>query len=165
MAATYEPISTTTLTSSQTGVVFSGITSTYTDLLIVVNANTDSAGQAWVNTNSSGASLFTSVRMSGSGGGGGTAIYSGQDEWMLTGGSDVSTQGASFNAIIHIFDYSNTNKFKGMLARCGASGTATFVVAGVCRSLSAINTVSVDLTGSNTYVAGSTFTLYGIKAA
>jgi hypothetical protein len=165
MAATYEPISTTTLVSNQNGVVFSGITSVYTDLLIVVNASTDNAAQMWVSTNSSGGGLFTSVRISGNGSSNGTAIYSGQDEWMLTGGSDVSTQVASFNAIIHIFDYSNTNKFKGMLARCGASGTATFAVAGVRRDTSTISTVSIDLTGANTYVSGSTFTLYGIKAA
>ena len=78
MAATYEPIATTTLVSNQNGVVFSGITSVYTDLLIVVNASTDNAAQMWVSTNSSGGGLFTSVRISGNGSSNGspTRIFS-----------------------------------------------------------------------------------------
>ena len=34
--ATYEPIATTTLTSAQTGITFTGISSAYTDLILVL---------------------------------------------------------------------------------------------------------------------------------
>ena len=38
MAATYEPIATTTLTSTQSSVDFTSISGSYTDLIVVANA-------------------------------------------------------------------------------------------------------------------------------
>ena len=67
--------------------------------------------------------------------------------------------------IANIFNYSNTTTFKTILSRSGNAGASTTAAVSLRRDTSAITTISFDLTGASTYSVGSTFTLYGIKAA
>ena len=70
---------------------------------------------------------------------------------------------------INIQNYSNTTTFKSILNRwnsqAGASGAQyTAAVVGLWRNTSAINTLGLTFNSAN-IAAGSTFSLYGIKAA
>ena len=63
-------------------------------------------------------------------------------------------------------NYANTSVYKTVLLKNNDSGTSNTVSAsvGLYRSTNAINAVNI-LPGSGNLPAGSTFTLYGIKAA
>jgi len=70
--------------------------------------------------------------------------------------------------IVQIQNYSNTTTNKTMLVRGnierpGVGGEVSAIV-GMWASTAAVNRVDF-ITGSSTFLAGSTFTLYGIKAA
>jgi hypothetical protein len=65
---------------------------------------------------------------------------------------------------MHLLNYSNTTTFKTLLVRFDNSSTETSLRVGLYRSTSAISTILVE-TDSSTFTSGSTFTLYGIKAA
>jgi hypothetical protein len=163
MAITYEPIATTTLGSAQTGVTFSSIPGTYTDIVAVINASCSSDTSAWFNTNASAGSLFSVTRLTGDGSTASSARTTGQDESIYTNGSQVTTTFA-FVATLHFMNYSNTTTFKTILSRSGNSGASTTAAVSLRRDTSAITTINFDLTGAATYSVGSTFTLYGIKA-
>jgi hypothetical protein len=168
MPKTYEPIATQTLGSTTTTVTFSSIPATYTDLIFVGNFNTTAGAPAFKFFLGTG-SIDT------------TTSYS--NTQLIGDGSSVSSSRASnqgwFNAgyvgstsvcneIIHIMNYANTTTYKSVLLnfRTGA-GASQSVAQGVgfWRKTTAINTVQFTTTSSELFAIGSTFTLYGIKAA
>jgi hypothetical protein len=64
-----------------------------------------------------------------------------------------------------IQNYSNSTTYKTAITRGNAS-TAAQAVVNLWRNTAAITSLSIGIgAGSNAYVAGSTFTLYGIAAA
>jgi len=67
---------------------------------------------------------------------------------------------------VDFMNYSNTTTYKTWLAREG-NGTNGYVSAlvGLWRNTNAITQIKVLNTGSGNFATGSTFTLYGIKAA
>jgi hypothetical protein len=96
-----------------------------------------------------------------------------------TGSSALSSRGSNDTSIysgyanttsiqnvwlMNFQNYSNTTTNKTILERFSAANTATTAVVGLWRSTSAINQIRV-LTLGITFLAGSTFTLYGIAAA
>jgi len=164
MPTTYEPIATTTLSSAQTYVQFSNIPQTYTDLVAVINASASGATGAWWNSNTSGSALYSDTRLSGDGSSASSTRRSGQDEAIFTAGSEVGTT-FSFVATLHFMNYANTTTFKTVLSRSGSAGASTTAGVLLRRDTSAITTIYFDLVGTGTYSIGSTFTLYGIKAA
>jgi len=164
MPATYEAIATTTLGSASTGVTFSSIPGTYTDIVAVINASASGATAAWFNTNASGAGLFSDTRMTGDGTTASSTRRTGQDESVFTSGSEVGTT-FSFVAVLHFMNYANSTTFKTVVSRSGSAGAATTAAVCLRRDTSAITTINFDLVGTGTYSVGSTFTLYGIKAA
>jgi hypothetical protein len=101
--------------------------------------------------------------------GNGTAIaneqQSNQTQIRISVAIDTSTAAGDQNIITHIMNYANTNMFKTVLGRANNAGTnGTEMSTSLWRSTSAINRLDIGLTGS-TFVAGSTFALYGILAA
>jgi hypothetical protein len=66
--------------------------------------------------------------------------------------------------IINFMNYSNTSTYKTLLARGNDTAASTAAITGLWQSTSAINTVKILGFGGNNLDAGSTFTLYGIKA-
>ena len=86
---------------------------------------------------------------------------------MIDLDSSGSTLNTGLQTVTHFMNYSNTTTYKTLLSRSGTLGgsyTGTTLIAGLWRSTSAITSILVGCT-TNTFVAGSTFTLYGIKAA
>ncbi len=172
MAKTYEPIATQTLSTTATSVTFSSIPSTYTDLIFITNTFTSGTatfrgltlriGNGTVDTGSnySDTYLFGNGTSAGSNGRS-TAGY-------MEGPQDSSTTVPS-TGIFNFMNYANTTTFKTTITRESRSNASVAARVNLWRSTSAINIITIyspDLgSGSTPFVAGSTFTLYGIKAA
>lgn len=170
MPATYEPIATTTLTSSQSTVDFTGISQSYTDLFLICSMLADNTtgryaqirvGNGSIDTGSN----YSRTEMNGDGTGAGSSrdpnmsfIYTNPQisDWVSTTNPFILT--ANFQ------NYSNTTTFKTVLGRYNNSGTRLGAYVGLWRSTSAINQIRV-FTSAQSFASGSTFTLYGIKAA
>jgi hypothetical protein len=159
MPATYEAIATQTLGSAAASVTFSSIPTTYTDLVLVADGTTTTGAQNMrVQFNGDTTSVYSRTRLLG-----GFNSSSSEREANATsmGVGDWGT-GRAFN-IVHIFSYANTSVFKTVLSRSGEPAYTSLYV-GLWRQYNAINSVTFFKISSN-LVAGSTFTLYGIKAA
>jgi len=70
---------------------------------------------------------------------------------------------ARVSTIFNIMNYSNTTTYKTVLMRDNNSAGNVTAAVMLWQSTSAINYIELFIT--NNFVAGSTFTLYGIKAA
>jgi hypothetical protein len=171
--STYTPIATYTASGSVASYAFTNIPQTYTDLIIVANARTAYAGQtawgisAWFNnistTNWSGTALY---------GNGSSASSSRSTTSTPTYSIGINypaanaTTGIFGSTVIHVNNYSNTSTYKTVLVRnawdLNGSGNAE-LFAFLWQNTSAIT--EFDLGASANFVAGSTWTIYGIKAA
>jgi len=172
MASTYEKIATTTASGSTSDIEFTSISSAYTDLIIVVNGRGATAAntvllQTYINNDFGSNYSFT--RLLGDGINPQSSRGSSQ-----TGGhlgflpAANSTSGIFGTLIAQYQNYSNSTTNKTVLVRSNsASNVTSYTDASVVlyRSTSAITRIGVATFGVGNYVAGSTFTLYGIKAA
>lgn len=165
MPSTYAPIATTTLGSTAATVTFSSIAGTYTDLVLIVAGGTDAASGFGLRFNSDTGSNYSRTYLTGTG----SAASSGRDTSQTT--ADISFNGlfgnnTNYNSIIHIMNYSNTTTYKTALSRSNNAATGVDTSVSLWRSTSAITTIDVRTTSaSRVFNVGSTFTLYGIKAA
>jgi hypothetical protein len=171
MPATYDRLQTTTLSSSQTSVTFSSINQTYTDLVLVVSAYSDRAANA----------DSLAVRFNGDTGSNYRYIYIIAETSLNLIAGQASSQSniwcGNISAnnvanpspiIINIQDYKNTTTTKAIITRHNSIATGYNSVGcntGYWQDTAAINSVTVRSELSANFVAGSTFTLYGIKAA
>ena len=169
MPSTYEKISTITASGSVSDVEFTSIPSTYTDLVIVcqgrtANSVTEQALQVYLNNDFTSLGSFTEIRGDGS-----TATSS-----RTTGTSGIrvgyfagasAASGILGQSNFTVMNYNNTTTFKTLLARGGVASSSTTAAVGLFRSTSAITRVGIATFGAGNYNSGSTFTLYGIKAA
>lgn len=166
MPATYDRIEARTLGSASSSVTFTSIPATYTDIVAVVSMPASGAVTTAIRFNSDTGTNYSTTLLVGSGGGADSYRESNKS-YGITGGL-VSGLGANSNFILQIQNYSNTTTFKTAISRSN-SVTNAEVGANVIlyRSTSAISSISfIDYAGgSNTYPIGTTFTLYGIKAA
>jgi hypothetical protein len=160
MASTYEPIATQTLGSAVNSITFSSIPQTYTDLVLIVSGNTSYSGspdayQLSFNGATSGLSV---TRLGGSG----SSTYSDRYSTPYAGWS------STFNGAdtINIINYSNTTTYKTAITRSSSQGSYPQVGATVVlwQSTNAITSIKLTDT-SGDWQSGSTFSLYGIKAA
>lgn len=169
MAATYEPIATTTLSSTASSYTFSSIPNTYTDLVLVVDAlmTSDAGVQVRLNGEASNNTNHSRTYMVGATNYGATSGRDNNDSWI-----GMSFWGASSGRRIicrlNFMNYSNTTTYKPVLIRqdnpqgLSAGNNDTVAQIGMYRSTSAITSIAVL---SGTFGVGSTFTLYGIKEA
>ena len=158
MASTYTPIATTTLGSAATSYTFSSIPGTYTDLVLVIsNTATSSAVNPYIQYNGDTGSM-SATRVYGYGTGYGSA----RDASAFLIGDSTTTQNTF---IVNIMNYSNTSSYKTAISRGSITDSSVTISVGVWRSTAAINSVKINQGGGVSFSAGSTFTLYGIKAA
>lgn len=159
MPKTYEPIATQTLGSAAASVTFSSIPSTYTDLVLVVNAKAQSSDlypQYKLNTSTTLSRTYVY--------GDGTTAGSGRSsDNYIVGTNQVYASGFLFNAICHFMNYANTTTYKTVLVRNNNASRGSEGLVSMWRSTDAIN--SIEYYASGNFDVGSTFTLYGIKAA
>jgi hypothetical protein len=163
---TYEAIATTTLSSAAASVTLSSIPQTYTDLIIVCNlSTTSSSARGGIQLNNDGSALYSFTHLSGNGTSASTSRGTGTGwcDWYAGTTLPANTQ---ISMISHIQNYTNTTTYKSVLSRAGAASNLTQASISLYRSTSAISVVSVSsLNGGFLFDAGSTFSLYGIKAA
>ncbi len=168
MPATYEAIATTTLGSASNNVTFSSITGSYTDLILICNFGASLNGfgfYVYVNSDSGGTTYSnTSIRGSGSAA---TSTRNSNTNVIYVESSLSANTGITTNCIVNIMNYSNTTINKTFLIRANntdSSFPGTVATAGLWSNTNAITSVSFGSFSGN-LVSGSTFSLYGIKAA
>jgi hypothetical protein len=166
--STYDKIQTTTLGSSQATVTFTSIASTYTDLVLVADFTMASpSGTVYIvgrvgNGSIDTGSNYCSTIMVGNGSAAtsyqtGSVTYLQYDTY-ITGSNRAMT-------IANFQNYSNTTTFKTNITRTSSAATNTSAMVGLWRSTLAIDQVRLYDFSGNSFATGSTFTLYGIKAA
>ena len=161
MAITYEPLATTTLGSATASVIFSTISGAYTDLVLVVDGQLDSGSAAcYLRFNSDTGSNYSYTELEGNGISGNS--YRGSNETRLWFTSYYGTSRSMSN--VQIQNYSNSTTYKTAVIRQNNAVLYTAVAVGLWRDTSAITAIEL-FPASNNWATGTTFTLYGIKAA
>jgi hypothetical protein len=171
--STYTPIISTTVSgSSTTSVSLTSIPSTYTDLIMVCykNDNSPSDSRTNIGFNNDSTTLYSSTGLLTYAGSATSSRNSNRviiDDY--TGGARTLT-GIFATTIYHIMNYANTSVYKTIVGRQGSNDTGvvdygTAIVTGLYRSTNAITSIQITGNGTPTFGSGSTFTLYGIKAA
>lgn len=162
--STYTPIATTTLGSSATSYTFSSIASTYTDLMLVIQSKVTSGSyQNFIQVNGDTGTTYSFTILNGDGSSASSVRAS--NTTYIGGYSDYNTTADGMMSIFQLMNYANTSTYKTILYRGANANTGTSAVVGLWRSTSAINSIKCYPTGSGTYAAGTTLTLYGIQAA
>jgi hypothetical protein len=159
--STYTPIATTTLGSNAASYTFNSIPSTYTDLIIVVYGTaTGSGSNAYVQYNGDTGSNYSNIYVYGSG----TSAISGTNtsQTQANFGYVNATYGTS---ICQIQNYANTTTYKTYLARWNNTDVLVAASVSLWRSTAAITSILVGCGSGNSFITGTSITLYGIKAA
>lgn len=161
MAKTYAPIQTTTLGTSAATVTFSSIPPTYTDLVLILQEIAGS-GTSWLQFNSDTGANYSQTALYGTG----SVAASNRSTNNTFGyaGQSSSSSSQPLTTVVNIMNYSNSTTYKSWLARGNNASVAVVLRAGLWRNTSAITSITVGQ-DTTSYLAGSTFTLYGIKAA
>lgn len=162
---TYEPISTTTLGNSTTWeITLSSIPQTYTDLVLVINGKQQSGTTIKLQYNSDTGSNYSVMRLASNNTSMANENYNNETNQPFALGYANWT----YNAILHLMNYSNTTTYKTTLSRSNDVTTKlALLYNGMWRSTAAINSIRIftDNSSITYFTAGTTFTLYGITAA
>jgi hypothetical protein len=167
MPATYEPIASTTLGSAATNVEFTSIPGTYTDLVIVClvqRTTTATNPSLTLQVNGDTGSNYSMTNLYGNGSSAASARQSSQTMINLSYLSMPSADSFAVH-VAQVMSYANTSVFKTVLGQAGHATYGAQRTVGLWRSTSAITSVKVLNDAAANYAAGSTFSLYGIKAA
>lgn len=168
MSATYEAINTQTLGTAIADVYFTSIPQTYTDLVLIISSNIASYAQTGFRLNGDNASNYSVTQLAGTGSSVATQRITsdtyGRFDWY--GGGDSTGR----NVIVaQFFDYTNATTFKTIMSRGNnAGGSYSGATASVNlwrKTPAAITSINVLTSTGGQFSVGSTFTLYGIKAA
>lgn len=162
MPTTYQPIATSVLNSSQSEVIFSDVSSNYTDLVLVLNTGVTQATACSIRFNEDTGSNYSFIQMWGPTSN--TAYSESQASITYIDMQSVGTSVLHTN-ICNIMSYSQTNKQKAIITRAyDAINNRWYQSLGNWRNTAAINQIKIYVNPGQ-FIAGSTFSLYGIKAA
>ena len=173
MPQTYTPIASTTLTSSATEINFTSISGAYTDLVLVMNGAMSRTGAAFLmrvgNGTIDSGSNYSETELYGTGSAAGSARRTSLTEWNIFSNVGSSTTVGENTFIIQLMNYSNTTTNKTALGRAANASSSSYpgtsAAVFLWRSTSAINAIRLLRQSTDTFVTGSTFTLYGILKA
>jgi hypothetical protein len=158
---TYEAIATQTLGSATASVTFSSIPSTYTDLVIVVNGTMSaSENSLGLRLNGDTATNYSSTALYGDGVSAASLRQTNDTKMYLGRMTSVNNS----TSLIYVQNYSNTTTNKTVLSR-GNSTAIVMATVSLWRSTAAVTSVTVSDYASSNFLTGTTFSLYGIKAA
>ena len=171
MARTYEPIASTTLSSTVSDFTFTSIPGTYTDLILVlalseasgnVRGGVIQVGNGSVDTGTN----YSGTYLHGSGSAASSARLSSQSNLRI--GRYMNVNGRLL-VTAHFMSYANTNVFKTVLCslanQADSSDPSVAREVGLWRSTSAITDIKVFCGSPATLASGSVLSLYGVKAA
>ena len=178
-SAAYELITTTVLGSDTTSVTFSGLgtsAAAYKHLQIRATARTNTASSsgnaiAMRLNGDSGANYAFHILNGASDGGGAVQSYAGSSQTSFFMGSHTgasSTASAFAGNVIDILDFASTSKNKtarGLAGHANASLSRIRLYSGLWMSTAAVTSITLydETVGSNSFVTGSRFSLYGLK--
>ena len=168
--STYTPIYTTTLGSAQSSVTLNSF-SGYTDLVVVCSVTANSTAD-WLTLrfNSDTGTNYSVTTLQGTSSNAAVSQrQSSVDKITLPGFTNTMGSTVPSTNIFNVQNYSNSTTYKTVLSRGGTFDNSTTAavgaVVGLWRSTSAVTSMSLFMYSGNSFKAGSTFTLYGIKAA
>jgi hypothetical protein len=173
MPSTYTPIASSTVSgSSTTTVTFSGIPSTYTDLVLVsrlrVTKTAVSNDDVLVTLNGvNTGNLYSATFLYGTGSanGSGRTTNTNTGFWLFPPAANATAGIFEIN-ILNLMNYANTTTFKAGVSNSGSMSDSTAIRSMVYRSNAAISSIALGTSSGTVYfVEGSSFSLYGIKAA
>ena len=160
-APTYVKIASQT-SGAVSSVTFSNIPQGYTDLVLVCNAanNTGVGYLVQLQFNGDTTTKYSQTRLHGDGGSAASLRESsGTEAWLAWTTSVFST------IKIDILNYSNTTTNKTSISRWGAAAYRVGSWVALWRSTAAITSIKILSESPSVFTSGSTFTIYGIKAA
>ena len=164
MAATYEPIATTS-PNGVSSYSFTSIPATYTDLRLVIVSVTNTGGSGvTVQLNSDSGTNYSQTDIYGDGSTAVSNRATNEDRWYLSG---VTGEGVTSTPALHtldIFNYAGSTFKTGLITASNDKNGSGKVGRRVSlwRSTSAITSITVFTSGT---VTGTTATLYGILKA
>lgn len=163
MANTYEAIATQTLGSTASSVTFSSISGSYTDLILVSAARGGNATTIDLQVNGDTGANYSFTYLYGTGSVAGSGRSSGTT--YALGGIVTDATSTFCTSLAYIMNYSNTTTYKTILSRYGRTDGNVHANVSLWRNTNAITSITVFPESGTTFAVGSTFSLYGIKAA
>jgi hypothetical protein len=166
MPQTYDRIASVTVATAGTAfLIMDNIPSTYTDIVLIANASAASNAQLGMRFNNVSTTSYGGTAM----GGNGSIAESGRSVGATFLGLDfyfslTTTAGASV-VVSNIMNYSNTTTHKTVISRANNAAQGLSANVGRFASTSAISRIDIISQSATNIAVGSTFTLYGIKAA
>jgi hypothetical protein len=168
MPTTYEPIATTTLSSTASSIIFSSIPATYTDLKLVLNPVV-SAGASdyaiYLNYNSDTGTNYSTTKLTGNGNTAASSAQTSANQILIYGTRGYTTTPSLY--IVDTFSYAGSTLKTCLISQSADyNGTGGVMAAvGLWRSTSAITSLELLNFGANLFGIGTIATLYGIKNA
>ena len=159
MPATYDKIAAYTVPSAASSYTFSSIPATYTDLVVVINGLVGAGASAILQFNSDTGANYSFTGINGNGSAASSFRAAGTTSIAL---GEMRTYSSTI--ILNIQNYSNATTNKTLLSRANTASDFVQAIVGLWRNTSTVNSITLGLSAS-TYSTGTTFTLYGIKAA
>jgi hypothetical protein len=156
--------------SATTSVTFSSLPQNYTDLVIVTNGIANATGADIFVTHFNGdnaSNTYSVTELYGSGSSAGSSRAVNQNGFVL-GWLSTFNLAEWAPSVFNIMNYSNTTTYKPLLLRSGVattSGGYVQIATGVWRNTSAVTSIIMRTVNGYQMKAGTTISIYGIKAA
>lgn len=164
MPSTYDKIDSRTLASATGTIDFTSIPQTYTDLFLITNHFYTATDQIQLRVGNGSIDTGTNYSSTSIQGSGTSATSGRQTSSSFIYGIFGTSGNDGNNYLANFMNYSNTTTYKTIISRGNSLGDSTNAVVGLWRNTAAINSIRIYLP-TTTFKVGSTFTLYGIKAA
>ena len=170
MPSTYEKIQTTTIGTATAIVDFTSIPGTYTDLVIVMNSGvTSGADSAYMRFNSDTGNNYNIAELYGLGSSDAAQSDHLRSNIIINWSTDIGGPTITSASTINIMSYAQTTYHKCVMITSGTPSSTYSSYPGISHFGNVWNNTSaitaIRIYTANTFVSGSTFSLYGIKAA
>lgn len=160
---TYVALDKVTVGTAVSTVTFSSINQGYTDLVVVCNliASSSTTCSILTTVNGDSGSNYSNTVLTGNG----SSASSGRDSSVAFGNVGYLTSANPTVNIVQYMNYSNATTYKTFLNRSNDISFGTRAGVSLWRNTAAITSITFANNGGVNFAAGSTFSLYGIKAA
>jgi hypothetical protein len=166
---TYTQIATYTVSgSSTTNYTFSDISQAYTDLVLVLHFKpSENTNQPYIqfNSDTGGSNTnYSTLSLTSNGSSTVSKVHTNFFAWYPSPGPGIGTATYLMPWVVHINNYKNTNLIRTAMSRFGNPSSFSNILTHSWRSTEAITSIKLAQE-SGYWVAGTTFTIYGLKAS
>lgn len=175
VSGTYELLQTTVLSTNEPSVTFSSLNSTYGSTykhlqLRMVTRNNANDTALWIGVQFNGDSGSNYGRHYLVGTGSAVQAATSTSQTYIIAGESVSAQitsGSFASTVFDIYDPFNTSKNTMTRSYSGQTGSRNriWLHTGVWLNTAALTSIAISIPQGGSYIAGSRFSLYGIKAS